>query len=82
MSSAGDDGADAPVEEVGMGGALGSGKPEPDADAAAPPDADTSSSTERATRSRRNSFISMVRAVMFDGSKLSAFCNELHASLL
>ena len=67
-------------EEVGMGGALGSGNPEPTDGAAAAPD--PSSPADRATRSRRNSAISMVRAVVFDGSKLSAFCNALRASLL
>ena len=70
-------------EEIGMGGALGSGKPEPTDGAAAPAAApDPSSSADRATRSRRNSAISMVRAVVFDGSKLMHFCNALHASLL
>ena len=77
MSSGG--AAAAAVEAAGIEGALDSGGRSTLVDAV--PD-DTPSPADRATLSRRNSFISMVLAVVLDGSRLSAFCSELHASLL
>ena len=77
MSPGGADVLAEPEEEVyeeGMGGALGSGSGEKLESSPA--------GADRATLSRRNSFISIVLAVVLDGSKLRAFCNELHASLL